>query len=36
MVSISLFEANGEAIERAIARVCRDGRLDFAAAEDFA
>jgi len=36
MVSISLFEANGEAIERAIARVCRDARLDFAAAEDFA
>ena len=32
----SLFEENVDAIERAIARVSRDARLDFAAAEDFA
>ena len=36
MGSISLFEANGDAIERAITRVCRDARLNSAAAEDFA
>jgi len=35
MTSRSLFEEHLEAIERAIARVCRDARLDSAAQEDF-
>lgn len=36
MSSRTLFEENLEAIDRAIARVCREARLDAAAAEDFA
>lgn len=36
MSSRSLFEENLDAIERAIARVCREARLDRADAEDFA
>jgi RNA polymerase sigma factor (sigma-70 family) len=36
MNSRALFEENLEAIERAIARVCRDARLDRTAQEDFA
>jgi RNA polymerase sigma factor (sigma-70 family) len=36
MSSRSLFEDNLEAIERAIARVCREARLERADAEDFA
>lgn len=36
MSSSRLFEANLDAIERAIARVCREARLDRADADDFA